>query len=284
MDIRDVIQHMKDHAATEWLGRKIEEETTRDQVLFGDPDRVCTGVAVCIYPSIGVIERAIELGCNLIACHESLFWNHGDHTAWLEGNDVYQAKRELLERGGICVWRNHDHIHAGVLVDGVRRDGIFYGVAEQLGWLDYLLEPDALMPQLFEIPTTRAVDLGRTLARAFRLNGVRFVGNEDARVSRVLIPMHITGRPQQDNELIERLAAEDIDALIAMEIVDFTVCEHVRDAGALGRDRCIFSVGHFNVEQPGMAWYAGYLARELGDSVPVHMLWIDDMYKHLSFA
>ena len=100
MRISEIITVMKERSAKEWLGRAIDEATTRDQVVFCDPDQECAGVAVCIYPSVEVIRRAAELGCNFIVSHESLFWNHGDRTDWLEGNSAISAKRNLLERLG----------------------------------------------------------------------------------------------------------------------------------------------------------------------------------------
>lgn len=41
----------------------------------------------------------------MIICHEALFWNHGDHTDWLEeqNNLVYREKEELLKQHGIVV-------------------------------------------------------------------------------------------------------------------------------------------------------------------------------------
>lgn len=281
MKIRDVIDVMKRQCADESSAHLIQNGTSRDQVLFGNPDCVCTGIAVCIYPSIEVIRRAVELGCNFIVTHESLFWNHGDQRDWLSENSAFRAKCALLEHNDICVWRNHDCIHAGVKVDGIRRDGIFYGVAERLQWVDYMIDPQSCFPQDYVIPECSARELGKELADTFGLKSVRLIGRPDARVSRVHLPLHIQGR-SADRDLISRINDEEINCLIALELVDFTVCEYVRDASSLGENRCIFSVGHFNVEQLGMEWYAGYLRRQLSSSIPVHMISIGDMYDYIS--
>ena len=73
-------------------GQWIDESTTRDKVLYGDIDTECTGIASTCFASVEVIERAHKLGLNLIICHEALFWNHGDHTDWLEkdNNSVFE--------------------------------------------------------------------------------------------------------------------------------------------------------------------------------------------------
>lgn len=282
MRINEIITEIKSHSATEWLGRTIDDATTRDQVIFGSPNQECTGVAVCIYPSIEVIQRAAELHCNFIVTHEALFWNHGDRTDWLAGNSAFEAKRDLLERQGMCVWRDHDHLHAGVTVANVLRDGIFYGIAERLGWVAYMDDSDAYLPQKYRIPACTGRELGQTLVQTFGLKNIRCVGNLDSRIENVLFPMHISGRPAQDDPLITQIAEEDINALIAMEAVDFTVSSYMRDAASLGEDRCMFEVGHFNVEQAGMAWYAAYLHSTFGEAVPVHMVSIDDMYRFVT--
>ena len=111
MLISEVIQKVKNYCQGAWRGIPIKEETTRDKVLYGETDRECTGIVTTIYASIEVIRKAHELGANLIVSHEACFWNHGDHTDWLQDNTAFQKKRELLDRHGICVWHNHDHIH-----------------------------------------------------------------------------------------------------------------------------------------------------------------------------
>ena len=101
MKIIELIERMKQDTAIVWNGRTIEEETTRDQILYGDPHQECTGVVTTCYASVEVIRKAGEAGANLIVVHEALFWNHGDHTDWLEEaeNKTYLEKKKLLEEG-----------------------------------------------------------------------------------------------------------------------------------------------------------------------------------------
>ena len=156
MKISEVIETVKRYSYDEWNGRKIEEETTRDRVLFGDTDRECTGIITAIYASIEVIRKAAEKGANLIICHESLFWNHGDHTDWLENDRSFEAKKRLLQDSGITVWRDHDYIHAGLRYEGRRVDGIFYGLLCELGW-ESLVSRDVSFPLMVEIPETKRI-------------------------------------------------------------------------------------------------------------------------------
>lgn len=79
------------------------------------------------WANVHVIQAAIDQQANLIICHESQFWNHGDHTTWLEdaNNDVYLQKVELLRKHDMVVWRNHDYIHSGIQTKTGYTDGIF---------------------------------------------------------------------------------------------------------------------------------------------------------------
>mgnify|MGYP003300177136 CR=1 FL=1 len=79
----------------------IDEEKTRDKVLYGSVDKECTGIVTTIYASPEVIKKAAEFGANFIICHEACFWNHGDHTDWLVRNKTFLQKKALLEEYGI---------------------------------------------------------------------------------------------------------------------------------------------------------------------------------------
>ena len=163
-------------------GVPIDEETTRDKILYGDPNQECTGIVTCLWANADVVERAQELGANLIIAHEALFWNHGDHQDFIAENKTYLAKKRLLDEWGGVVWRCHDYIHSRVPIDtdGALVDGIFYGLAWKLGWLDYRIG-DIAMGLDFKIPQTRGEDLARELVEKLGLNGTRLIGDSDVR-------------------------------------------------------------------------------------------------------
>lgn len=106
----EVIQRIKDYCGGIGFdtGVPIDEATTRDKILYGDPDQECTGIVTCLWANADVIERARELGANLIIAHEALFWNHGDHQDFIAENKTYLAKKQLLDEWGGVVWRCHD--------------------------------------------------------------------------------------------------------------------------------------------------------------------------------
>ena len=101
------------------------EANTCDTVKIGDTSAECTGVATAIFASVEIIQKAIAAGCNLILVHEPSFYTHMDPLDWLEGNEVFEAKKKLCLDNGIVIFRDHDRIHTH------RPDGIFYGLMSE---------------------------------------------------------------------------------------------------------------------------------------------------------
>ena len=303
MKISEVISRLKEyhqgHIIRGGLVVPIDEETTRDKILFGDPDIECTGIVTTCWANISVIEKAARMGANLIICHEALFWNHGDHTEWLEEqkNRTYLYKKELLEKNGIVVWRDHDYIHSGILLaDGTYADGIFYGLAEILGWTSYIdVEtsqrideaggwhdfslPGKLDPLAYKIPETTVKELARSLIRRLKLNGVKVIGDPDKKVSRIAIPFHVFGEAKKEIALADE---GRIDCFLTMELVDFTLAEYVRDADLSEGRAAIIGMGHFNIEEPGMQYMAGYIPRAVGEEIPCTFVQSGDTYQYIT--
>ena len=268
MKIYEVIEKIKNYSRGIGMdGKPIDDEKTRDQVLYGTTDRECTGIVTTCFASVEVIRKAHELGANLIIPHEALFWNHGDHQEWLQKdeNSVYYRKKELLDTYGITVWRNHDYIHSG-LPDGNGGwyDGIFKGFLHETGLDKYYVmkigNPVKYqgMPIELLIPEGITVrELAEKIIEGANLNGIRTIGNPDTVVHRVAIPMHCLGFADKDT--ISDINRGNIDCLIAMELIDYTVNEYMRDGMMIGDNKAILAVGHFNVEEPGMKYMLKWL-------------------------
>lgn len=264
-------------------GAPIDEETTRDKILYGDPNQECTGIVTCLWANADVVERAQELGANLIIAHEALFWNHGDHQDFIAENKTYLAKKRLLDEWGGVVWRCHDYIHSRVPIDtdGALVDGIFYGLAWKLGWLDYRIG-DIAMGLDFKIPQTRGEDLARELVEKLGLNGTRLIGDSDAMVSRVHVPMHVMGVAPDDNRETIYADEHDVDCLMTMEFVDFTTSEFIRDSGMLDQGKCAITIGHFNLEEPGMEYMPTWIPMALGsDEISATFVPMGDTYQYV---
>lgn len=282
MKISELIEVIKNYHKGDVDGVTIDDETTRDQILYGDPNVDCTGIITTCWATIEVIKEAIKKNANFIICHEALFWNHGDKQDWLieNKNQVYFEKRKLLDEYGIVVWRDHDYIHSGIpMEDGSYRDGIFYGVAKLLNWHNCFSERDTFESINFEIPEISAKELVSKIIEIFHLNGVKFIGNQNARINKVKLPMHIIGGA---NDLINEAEKEDINCFLTMELSDFTFTEYVRDAAMLELDRCIIAMGHFNIEEPGMWYMAQWLQDIIPEKIDIEFVQSGDNYQYFS--
>lgn len=276
--ISEVIQNMKQYHK----GDNIQDDTTRDQVLYGNVDQDCSGIVTTCWASIDVILNARAKGANLIICHEALFWNHGDKTQWLldAKNKAFLEKKRLLDESGIVVWRDHDYIHSGIPIgNGVYSDGIFYGFASMLGWVSYVTS-NIEVPLMFELPETTVDDIAKQMLNTFHLEGVKVIGDPHAKVKKVYICAHVMGRG--DNELITKVDQEDIDLLISLELIDYTASEYIRDSSMAGNAKAILALGHFNAEEPGMEYMTTYLDEALGESIPHYYVQSGDMYSYIT--
>lgn len=255
-----------------------------DDYKAGDPEAECTGVICALTPNIHVLRKAIELGANLIVVHEPTFYTSADKGGWFEDfeNTVYEEKKALIDEHGICIWRDHDHMHAH------RPDSIFTGVLKYLGWEDKaVLDPDSVLfgHYLVTIEPETLRELCEEIIEKIGLNGLRYVGNPDAVVSRIafvghLYPMNYKKKDGTTGEysvkVIETLEKK-ADVILPGEVIDWTTLSYVRDAVELGKTKAVINIGHFNWEELGMRYMKDWLS-DLVTEVPVHYVPSRDMY------
>ncbi len=278
MLISQIIQKLKEYH--KGYGT-IDEATTRDKILFGNPDQECTGIVISCWASVDVIKEAIARNANLIICHEALFWNHGDHQEWLQEaqNPTYLEKKKLLEEHGIVVWRDHDYIHSGIPVDGKWVDGIFYGLAKELGWLDRMLDQEPMGTTVFDLSDMTVKEAAAHMVDKMNLNGLKILGNPDENAGIARVQFHVLG---DANDMINEAERLDTNLLICMELIDFTLAEYVRDSAQLGRKRTALTAGHFNTEEPGMKYCLEYFPQVIGEDIPMTFVQSGDMYHYLT--
>ena len=241
------------------------EQGTCDGFKCGNPQDECTGIVTTCQASVAVIREAIRLGANLIVVHEPTFYTHMDKTEWLQGNPVYEAKRRLLDEHGIAVWRDHDHIHAH------EPDGIFSGVAAELGWE---LNEDGSLKN----PTT-VREMALDMKEKMGLNAVRVIGNLDATVTKVVLGGHLGFEPQE--QAIRQMEEAGAQVLLPGETIDWTVLPYARDAGQMGMDRAIIAVGHISWEELGMKHMVGWLGDLIDHALPITFVRSADMYQYV---
>lgn len=251
---------------------------TCDRVLFGDPDKECTGIVTTCWASAAVIQKAADLGCNFIIAHEPIFYDHFDNPDWLENNKVFRKKRELLEKTGIVVYRDHDHAHND------NPDKIFTGVVKALGWEQYQQGKEFMGDDFrFVLPEAQpARKIAEHISKTMGIHGMRMWGDPDTIVKTIGFAMHFMAG-SSDRASINQIDKMGLDMVIPGEVIDWTIGEYIMDAETLGFNRVLLNLGHFNWEEPGMEYMAEWLPDVIDHAVPVTFVKSGDRFTWLEY-
>ena len=259
-----------------------------DDYKSGDPEMECTGVVTALTPNIAVIRKAIELNANLIVVHEPTYYTSQDGPGWFEDfdNKKKKKKHKLLEQHKICIWRDHDHMHAN------DPDSIFTGVLKYMGWLDKAkVDRDTGLYAHFlvDLEECSVRQLAQKLIDTIGLNGARIVGDENAIVKKAalvghLYPQDIVKKDGSKGEysikVIEAME-NGVDVIIPGETIDWTVLSYIRDAYELGKNKAAILIGHFNWEELGMKYMQEWLFDLIEGQIPVTYVPSGDMYHYI---
>jgi len=261
-----------------------------DDYKCGNPEAECTGIVTALVPTHNVIKKAIELGANLVIVHEPIFYTSEDGPGWFEDfpNAVYDEKRKLIDDHGITVWRDHDHMHFH------RPDGIFTGVLKHLGWADcshVVTDTGSFAHFHVDLPEMTVADLCNHLIDGIGMNGVRYIGNPEAKIRSAAFVGHLfpgpcrrtraDGSPMEYGASIIQTMEEQVDVIIPGEIIDWTVASYVRDAVQQGRAKAMINLGHLNWEELGMKYAKEWLDELLEGQVDITYVPSEDMYSFI---
>lgn len=261
-----------------------------DEYKCGDPSQECTGVVSALVPTVEVIRKAADLGCNLIVTHEPISYQTPDFPDWKGRfpNKVFEEKQKLIAETGMVIWRDHDHMHAH------RPDSIFTGVIKYMGWEEYYTPSEE--PFLFPItiPETTVGELARYIKEKLNLNGLRYMGRDTDKISRLALVGHLypnsflpdgmteDGYYQDYSmEVIRHMEEGGIQAILPGEIIEWTTLAYIRDGIAQGRPMAMYNIGHFNWEELGMKHAADYLTDLVRGEVPVYYVPTGDAFSYV---
>lgn len=254
---------------------------TADTFKAGDPQKPLTGVVTTFLATAEVIRQAARQGANLIITHEPTYYSDQDtdDLAWLHGDPVYDAKRQLVESTGVVIWRFHDYWHL------MTPDGIQAGVARQLGWpldtpsmdtreavrawsmtrgQDWNRELAGASSSVATVPPTTLAQLAGFVRERLGVTHVRYVGPADLPCTRVAL----TVGALPGKMTIATLQRGDVDVVLCGETREWETCEYLRDATFFGRPKGMLVVGHAASEEGGMAYLADWLRPHL-PQVPI---------------
>jgi putative NIF3 family GTP cyclohydrolase 1 type 2 len=256
MTAKMTIQQVIDLILTTIPGAPFNE--TVDTIKSGDGQQEVKGIVTTMFATIEVIKKAASLGANFIIAHEPTFYNHRDETLWLENDQVFKFKNELLKKHNIVVWRFHDYWHTH------RPDGVQMGVLTKLGWKTYFNSEN---PRLLVIPETPLQSLIDHAKKSLEIRQVRFIGDPKQICKRVaLSPGAAGGRSQ-----IQLLQKERPDVLIVGEVSEWETAEYIRDAQSMKLPMALIVLGHAESEEPGMEWLVSWLQPKIPDIGVTHV-------------
>lgn len=227
-----------------------------DTIKAGSKDAGVSAVVTTMFPTVGVIKKAIALKANFIIAHEPTFYNHADSLSWVSNNEVQQRKLQLLNENNITVWRAHDCVHA------LNPDGIIYGLVKKLNWNAYYKSGT-----IVSIPATSLKKIIKHCKMQLGIQQLKVIGEPDQLCSKIaLLPGAWGGQVQ-----ISTIINEKPDVIIAGEISEWETAEYIRDARLMGAAISLVVLGHAVSEEPGMEWMAEWLQPKIPGIAVTHI-------------
>ncbi|WP_199619531.1 Nif3-like dinuclear metal center hexameric protein [Paenibacillus alkalitolerans] len=244
-------------------------EGSVDELLSGDCRSEVTGIVACFMPTLSVLDKAAELGANLIVAHEGLFFSHHKANVF-EDSEVFQEKKRRIDASGVAIYRCHDYWHRCI------PDGITEGLVQTLGWGSYIRErhPSAT---IVEIPPAAVREIASNVKECLGVSFLRAMGDPEMVCRRIGVFAGYRGGGQTVIPLFEK---EGLDLVLYGEGPEWETPEYIRDSLYMGRPRALIVLGHGESEEPGMSALADRL-RGIFPSVPVRYLKEDSLFRIL---
>jgi len=230
---------------------------TVDTLKAGNRDIEVTGIVTSMFATLEVINKAITMKANFIIAHEPTYYNHLDETNWLENDDVFRYKSELLKQHNIAIWRNHDYIHRH------QPDGVISDVVERLGWTANYNSANGII----QLPPMNLKNLIAHAKSKLGIGTVRYIGDLSQNCSKILLMPGAAGGRRQ----ILSMSMEKPDVLICGEISEWETAEYVRDARTKGDKLALILLGHIASEEPGSAYMARWLQNKFPNVQVLHV-------------
>lgn len=253
----ELLARIQKQTGVEWKDPK-----TVDTFKSGSVDTVVTGIATTFLATHKVLAQAAAKKLNFVISHEPTFYNHLDDVQVFEKDAIYQAKRALIDRNNMVVFRFHDYWHR------VRPDGIRKGMVDAMGWGEFA---DG---NLFRFPKKPSLaDVASDLKKRLRAGSVRVIGDPAQQIGVAAMMPGAGGSPGQ----MRLVAREDVDLLVIGETREWETVEYVRDAVDQGRKKSMIILGHAISEESGMVHCASWL-KEFVKEVPVEFIAAGEPY------
>ncbi|MGF7216440.1 putative NIF3 family GTP cyclohydrolase 1 type 2 [Spirosoma lacussanchae] len=232
---------------------------TVDQLRVGSPDQPVTGIVTTMFPTLEVIEKTVKAGANFIIAHETPFYNNEDQTDWLQQDDAYRYKVDLLTKHKIALWRFHDYWHAH------KPDGILFGNLLRLGW-DKLY--DSANPRIITLPQAIPLrSIVQQVKQKLDIPSVRVVG----RLQQPCRSLYLAFGYMDSKRQIAAIQEYKPDVILSGETREWETVERVRDGLLMGQKTSLVVLSHAVSEEAGMAYAASWLTPKLAGLRVTHI-------------
>ncbi|QHT69990.1 NGG1p interacting factor NIF3 [Rhodocytophaga rosea] len=233
--------------------------TTVDQLRSGTMEQEISGIVTTMFPTIEVIEKTAKAGANFIIAHETPFYNNQDETEWLQQDEAYRYKIDLLNKHKIAIWRFHDYWHRH------QPDGIIMGNLIKLGWESYF---DANTPRFLTLPKPMSIQSIVALTKAkLGISTVRLVGDLKQTCRTIYLAFGYMDSKMQ----IAAIGQYKPDLILSGETREWETVERVRDGQLMGQKTSLLILSHSVSEEAGMEYAAKWLQPKVPGTKITHI-------------
>lgn len=228
------------------------DTVTCDTVKAGDPENEIKRVGVTMFATVDTVKRAMEWGADMLIVHEPTYYDHMEVIR--NETPVIKAKRELIEKSGMTLYRYHDRMHHRE-VDQIPEGEVYYlglkGKVEKTKYsASYLMTLEESITAV-EMATIMEKDLG--------IAHVRIAGTMDKPATKIALCFGTPGG------VFDLLQSEEVEMVLTGEACEWMLGEYARDADALGFNKTLIVMGHIGSERDGMRLLAERLDKKHND-------------------
>lgn len=260
MKAKDLIRELESKATV--------DPKTIDTVKAGDTSKEIKKVGVTMFPTVEVLRAAIEWGADMLVVHEPVYFENADI---LTDNSIGLIKREMIEKAGLVIYRDHDHMHAET-PDGIAEGEVYY-----LGLKGTMEECTHRRPRIMTLDTPiTAVELAELIEEKLGVKNVRIAGERNKKATKLALCCGSVS-PVLGLELFEKDGAE---LMFCGETSEWKLCEYARDSAALGFNRAVLTLGHVGSERDGMRLMAKKFAENHKDDFETKYFECGEVYSY----
>ena len=243
------------------------DTVTCDTIKAGSPDKEIKKVGVTMFATVDTVKRAAEWGADMLIVHEPTYYDHMEIIR--NETPVIKAKRELIEKRRMTVYRYHDRMHHRE-VDQIPEGEIYYlGLKGKVEKTQYF----ASYIMTLDEPIT-AKQLANKMEKDLGIAHVRIAGTMGKPSTRIALCF---GTPGGVFDLLQR---EDVEMVLTGEACEWMLGEYARDAAALGYNKTLIVMGHIGSERDGMRLLAKRLDKKHED-LDVRYFECGEVYNYL---